>query len=248
MWPDSRDTQELLALARDSDAEAVDRVLARHRGAVRRMIRLRMDPVLGRRVDASDVVQEVLVEAHRRLRSYLKNPTMPFHLWLRQIAKDRLIDARRRHRVAARRSIDREQPLDVRLPRDQSTRNLTLQLCDRQLTPAPCSPHRWRWPNSSGAGSTTPVYSQTRRVGRANLSVGGTSAASSLRQSQQRDGRISAGLRRPTNELRGLVPPYMNNPGYGISLYGVVAAATYFLPGWKYYRQSRAQPADRLSS
>jgi serine/threonine-protein kinase len=27
---------------------------------------------------------------------------------------------------------------------------------------------------------------------------------------------------------------------YGISVYGVVSAATFFLPGWKYYRQSRA--------
>ena len=136
MWPDPHDTQELLDLARHGDAAAVDRVLARHRAAVRRMIHLRMDPALARRVDASDIVQEVLIEAHRRLRKYLRNPTMPFHLWLRQMAKDRLIDAHRRHRVAARRSLDREQPLEVRLPRDQSTRNLTMQLCDRQLTPA----------------------------------------------------------------------------------------------------------------
>jgi RNA polymerase sigma-70 factor (ECF subfamily) len=136
MWPNSHDTQELLDLARRGDAEAVDRLLARHRAAVRRMVQLRMDPALARRVDASDVAQDVLVEAHRRLRQYLKNPTMPFHLWLRQMAKDRLIDAHRRHRVATRRSLDREQPLDVRLSRDQSTRNLTLQLCDRELTPA----------------------------------------------------------------------------------------------------------------
>ena len=142
MWPDSQDTQELLKLARDGDRAAVDRVLARHRAAVRRMIQLRMDPALGRRLDASDIVQDVLVDAHRRLRKYLQHPVIPFHLWLRQIAKDRLVDAHRRHRVAARRSLDREQPLDVRLPRDESTRNLTMQLCDRQLTPAAAA--TWR--------------------------------------------------------------------------------------------------------
>jgi len=27
---------------------------------------------------------------------------------------------------------------------------------------------------------------------------------------------------------------------WGISLYGLVSAAAFFLPGWKYYRQSRA--------
>lgn len=36
----------------------------------------------------SDVVQDVLVEANRRLQDYLGNPAMPFHLWLRQIAQD----------------------------------------------------------------------------------------------------------------------------------------------------------------
>jgi hypothetical protein len=27
---------------------------------------------------------------------------------------------------------------------------------------------------------------------------------------------------------------------FGVSLYGIVSAAAFFLPGWKYYRQSRA--------
>jgi RNA polymerase sigma-70 factor (ECF subfamily) len=142
MWPDAQDTQELLNDARQGNDAAVDRLLARHRAAVRRMVALRMDPALARRVDASDIAQDVLVEAHRRLREYLKNPAMPFHLWLRQMAKDRLIDAHRRHRVAARRSLDREQPLEVRLTRDQPTRNRAFELCDGQLTPAAAA--TWR--------------------------------------------------------------------------------------------------------
>jgi RNA polymerase sigma-70 factor, ECF subfamily len=98
------------------------------------MVDLRMDRMVRRRVDASDIVQDVLIEANRRLAEYLKNPVMPFHLWLRQIAQDRLIDAHRRHRGAARRSIDREQPLAV--PVDQSTYDLAAALADPQLTPA----------------------------------------------------------------------------------------------------------------
>jgi RNA polymerase sigma-70 factor, ECF subfamily len=136
MWPNSHDTQQLIDQARAGDEEAVDRLLARHRAAVRKLVQLRMDPQLARRVDASDIAQDVLVEAHRRLKRYLKDPQLPFHLWLRQMAKDRLIDAHRRHRVAARRSLDREQPLDVHLPRDASTRNIALEICDGQLTPA----------------------------------------------------------------------------------------------------------------
>ena len=71
MWPQSQETQELLAEARGGDAAAVDRLLDRHREALRRMIDLRMDRVVQRRVDASDIVQDVLVEANRRLNDYL---------------------------------------------------------------------------------------------------------------------------------------------------------------------------------
>lgn len=135
MWPDARQTEDLLAEVRDGADGAVNELLDRHRDAVRRMIDLRMDQVLKRRVDASDIVQEVLIEANRRLRDYLANPVMPFHLWLRQMAKDRLIDAHRRHRQTARRSMDREQPLAVASP-GQSSINLANQLRDQQLTPA----------------------------------------------------------------------------------------------------------------
>src|SRR5262245_14850607 len=142
MWPNSDDTIKLLENAEQGDADAVERLLSRHRTAVRRMIQMRMDPALGRRVDASDIVQEVMIDAHRRLKKYLKSPTMPFHLWLRQMAQNRLIDAHRRHRKAARRSLDREQPLEVRLPNDESTRSLALELCDRERTPAAAA--TWR--------------------------------------------------------------------------------------------------------
>jgi len=136
MWPKSEQTQELLESARAGDADAVNRLLDRHRAALRRMVDLRMDPVLGRRVDASDVVQDVLIEADRRLKDYLSDPVMPFHLWLRQMAKDRIIDLHRRHRQAARRSMDREQSLDAKPRLDRSTLNLAAQLCDREMTPA----------------------------------------------------------------------------------------------------------------
>ena len=86
-------------------------MLARHRDALRRLIGLRIDPALGRRVDASDIVQDVLLEADRRLVEYLAAAKMPFHLWLRCLARDRLIDAHRHHRRAQRRSLDREQAL-----------------------------------------------------------------------------------------------------------------------------------------
>ena len=73
MWPDATKHQELLAQQRKA-TERRRPVLAKHREAVRRMIDLRLDPAIVQRLDASDVVQEVLIEANRRLKDYLKAP------------------------------------------------------------------------------------------------------------------------------------------------------------------------------
>lgn len=142
IWPDGDQTEELLVGAKDGNADAVERLLDRHRDSLRRMIGMRLDQKIMRRVDVSDVVQDVLVEANRRLQTYLANPVMAFHLWIRQIAKDRIIDAHRRHRVSAKRSIDREQPMAAPGPVDQSTVELAAQLCDPELTPAAAATQR----------------------------------------------------------------------------------------------------------
>jgi RNA polymerase sigma-70 factor (ECF subfamily) len=136
MWPEAEKTADLLRSARQGDAEAVNRLLERHRQALRRLVQMRLDRRIRRRVDVSDIVQETLVEASRRLAEYLKNPAMPFHLWLRHMARDRIIDAHRRHRVSARRSVDREQPLVAPASLDHSTMELAAQLSDKLPTPA----------------------------------------------------------------------------------------------------------------
>jgi len=135
MWPDSSETQELLSRAGAGDKAALDELLTRHRGPVQRMIGLRLDRAIAPRVDASDIVQEVLLEASERLAEYVREPAMPFHLWLRQIAKDHIIDAHRRHRKAQRRSVDRERPMRPAAP-DRSSDQLAAELIDRELTPA----------------------------------------------------------------------------------------------------------------
>ena len=135
-WPQSEQTQELLDGAKAGDASAAGQLLDRHRDSLRRMIELRLDRRIQQRVDASDIVQEVLIEANRRLHSYLNDPVMPFHLWLRQMARDRIIDAHRRHRASFKRSVDREQAMAAPAALDRSTIELAAQLCDPELTPA----------------------------------------------------------------------------------------------------------------
>ena len=93
MWPESDKTEELLLQVKQGDEAAVNQLMERHREALRQIVRMRLDQKIQRRVDVSDVVQDVLVEANRRLQDYLQNPAMSFRLWLRQIAQDRIIDA-----------------------------------------------------------------------------------------------------------------------------------------------------------
>ena len=136
MWPETEKTQELLIGVQGGDGDAVNRLLERHREAIRRLVQMRLDVRIQRRVDVSDVVQDVFVEANRRLTDYVQNPQMPFHLWLRQIAKDRIIDAHRRHRGSAKRSVDREQAMNVPAGMDRSSIELAAQIVDPELTPA----------------------------------------------------------------------------------------------------------------
>lgn len=135
MWPDSLTTNELLNEAGAGNAQALDRLLDRHRGALLQLVRYRLDRRIATRVDASDVVQDVLLEASRRLAEYLRSPAMPFHLWLRGLARDRMIDVHRRHRLAERRSVDRELKPAASAP-DRSEFDLIGQLGDHGMTPA----------------------------------------------------------------------------------------------------------------
>ncbi len=142
IWPNDDRTDELIGRARDGSKDAVDELLDRHRKGLRRMIQLRLDNRVTRRVDVSDILQDVLIEANRRLQNYLNEPPMAFHLWIRQIARDRIIDAHRRHAVSAKRSVDREMSLHVRGNVDQSSIELAGQLCDSELTPAAAATQR----------------------------------------------------------------------------------------------------------
>ena len=137
MWPTPEQTDGLLADAKAEQADAVDRILEAFREPLRRVIGLRLDPALARRVDASDIVQDVMIEAAQRLREYLKAPNMPFQLWLRHLAQDRIIDTHRRHRLAQRRSVDKEQPIaKPAWATDDSSAGLVAQLIDTEQTPA----------------------------------------------------------------------------------------------------------------
>lgn len=94
-----------------------------------------MDARLSARIDASDVIQEAMIEASRRLPAFLAKNDAMFYPWLRAIAWERLIQLSRKHITAKKRSVQLEAPAGLRLP-DASTTQLTRQLAASLSTPS----------------------------------------------------------------------------------------------------------------
>src|SRR5262245_15323909 len=128
---DSAETRKLLEQVRAGEQGAEERLLDQHRSFLVRLVELRLDPRLRPRLDPSDVAQEAQLEAHRRLHGYLEGPPMPFRLWLRRLAYDRLLMLYRQHLRAAQRSVAR----DVLLP-DRSSLLLANQFLAAGSTPS----------------------------------------------------------------------------------------------------------------
>ena len=132
---DDPETIRLLDRAEGGDDAARQQLLARYRARLKQMVAVRLDRRIAARVDPSDVVQEALAEAGRRLEEYLRDRPLPFYPWLRQLAWERLIDLRRRHLRAGRRSVRREEPWSLSLP-DESAAALAGRLAASGTSPS----------------------------------------------------------------------------------------------------------------
>jgi RNA polymerase sigma-70 factor (ECF subfamily) len=135
MGHEASDTEELLERAKRGDESARDRLVASHRARLRRMVAVRLDRRLAARVDPSDVVQEVLIDASGKLDEFLRERPLPFYAWLRQFAWNRLVDLHRRHVKSRRRSVAREERSVPDLP-DESTLLLVERLLDNGTSPS----------------------------------------------------------------------------------------------------------------
>ena len=97
MTANSSETVQLLKRAVRGDHRGWGDLLDRHRERLRRMVALRLDHRLQGRIDPSDVIQEAHLEAWSRLAEYVRDPKMPFFLWLRFLTGQKLITLHRRH-------------------------------------------------------------------------------------------------------------------------------------------------------
>jgi RNA polymerase sigma-70 factor (ECF subfamily) len=128
-------TDELLARVARGQREARGALLQRHCRRLRQMIAVRLDRRLAARVDPSDVVQESLAEADRKLDDYAAQPPLPFYPWLRQIAWDQLIAVHRRHLHSRGRSVLAEEATGPALP-DESAQLLAERLVAKGSSPS----------------------------------------------------------------------------------------------------------------
>jgi RNA polymerase sigma-70 factor (ECF subfamily) len=99
---------EEIELLRQGGADQFAVVFSRYQDRLQRMIRFRLDRRLYGRVDSADVLQEVWLDASKRVAEYVSNPIVPVFIWLRQIAWQTIIDLHRRHLGAQKRSVANE--------------------------------------------------------------------------------------------------------------------------------------------
>src|SRR5690349_2460445 len=99
---------DLLRRAAAGDEQAVSALFMRYRDRLRAMVRLRINRRLNGRIDPSDVLQEAYLEISKGLADYLRDPALPFYLWLRHVTGQQLIAMHRQHLGAQMRDADRE--------------------------------------------------------------------------------------------------------------------------------------------
>ncbi len=105
------------------------------------MIALRLDRRLQGRIDPSDVIQEAYLEAAARLAEYLRNPSMPFFLWLRFLTGQKLVSLHRHHLGVQMRNASQQVALyDGSLP-EASSAALAAQLLGHDIRPSEAAIH-----------------------------------------------------------------------------------------------------------
>jgi RNA polymerase sigma-70 factor (ECF subfamily) len=113
---------ELVRLAAQGDAQSWEALVEGSRQRLRRMVAFRLDQRLQGRVDPSDVLQDAYIEAWQDLDNYLRLPAMPFFLWLRGIAGNKLRELHRHHLGTQMRDPKREVSIhDGALPETTTT-------------------------------------------------------------------------------------------------------------------------------
>lgn len=126
------DVNELLRQARTGDQAARDRLFAACRNYVSVAARAEVASWLKAKVDASDLVQQTLLEAHRGMANFRGETEAEWLGWLRRILEHNAADYVRQYHGVEKRRVGRE----VSLQRDDDSDRGDVELSDEGETPS----------------------------------------------------------------------------------------------------------------
>lgn len=93
---------------RQGSEEALATLFTHHRARLEKMIQLRLDQRLARRISGVDVLQETYLRAAKRLRHFAVQPELSAFMWMRLLVQQQLSEIHRRHFNAEMRDVRRE--------------------------------------------------------------------------------------------------------------------------------------------
>jgi RNA polymerase sigma-70 factor (ECF subfamily) len=117
------------------DQQQLGGLLAAHRERLVRIVALRLDPRVQGRVDPSDVIQDAYVEACQRIEEFHRQPAVPFFVWLRFLAVQKLGQIHRRELGTQARDASRDVSVERGLAADASSAVLAAQLVGKLTGP-----------------------------------------------------------------------------------------------------------------
>jgi RNA polymerase sigma-70 factor (ECF subfamily) len=132
----ANDSEHLLRRAANGDAEGWSKLVSGYQDRLRRMVAFRLDQRLQGRIDPSDILQEAYIEAWKHLADYLREPTIPFFLWLPGITANKMRELHRHHLGTRMRDAGREVSLYRRTLPETTSAALAAQLLGRATRPS----------------------------------------------------------------------------------------------------------------
>jgi RNA polymerase sigma-70 factor (ECF subfamily) len=165
------------------------------RDYLRLLARLQIDPRLQGKVDASDIVQEALLKAHRALPEFQWRSEGELAAWLRKILANTLTDAIRKH-TAGVRDVGLEQSLEASSSRLEAL-----------LAAGPSSPSQQalRQEQLLGLAVALAQLPEDQRTAVELKHLQGRSVAGIARQMQRSRAAVAGLLRRGLERLRELL-------------------------------------------
>jgi RNA polymerase sigma-70 factor (ECF subfamily) len=112
MKDDSLAPKRLLEQALGGDRDALGLLLEAQRATLHRLAKRQLEGRIAVRVDASDVIQQTFLEAHRSFPQFAGHDTRELAAWLKGILEHKVATAIRDHTLLQKRNLGRERSMD----------------------------------------------------------------------------------------------------------------------------------------